>query len=260
MPTPEPSDDSKTSNQKTTASTPSATAPTTIQTTNSALSSTAATATATASASATASAAVCKRDIVVKREITYHRITKRVEQTIAGTDPLRSALMNLQDPAQLDSATGIILNRLGDKAQQNTFIVGLRGKLNLNQGQSITVDGQILSNGDPWIIRWDYDPVKLTHVNAEFGKGKDNPTYAYTFSSSMESYGTNYMRDAVKSLTDKARLDVSQSHGTSTPQFLQGTTPAEALQNVVDAWKSVMLSNCPANGAPVPSSIDPNTS
>lgn len=177
-------------------------------------------------------------------------------------------------PAALDSATGLITNRIGDKqlgqggklidlGTANTFVSGLTGKLEIPQGQSLIIDGQKMTGSMQWTVRWDFDMDKLTHVNAEFGKGANNPTFAYTFSTGSQTNGKNnyadgYMRNAVRSMTQLARLDIQASHDTGRPQFLQGTDMKQATQDIVKTWQNLMASPCPALGAPRDSSLDPN--
>ena len=209
----------------------------------------------------------CLRDVVVKREAAHHGLSKRDEKIIASQSPLRSALYNFPSSSALDSAVKLITNKLGDIVEKggvatrptaNTFVSGLTGLYTIPPVQSLIIDGKKMTSPMSWTIRWDFDPEKQAHVNAEFGKGKGNPTFAYTFASDMPSYGEKYMRDAVRSLTDKARLDVGESHKQGRPVFLQGTDLQEATQTIVSAWKQLIDEPCSANGAPRDPTLDPN--
>lgn len=193
-----------------------------------------------------------------------------------GTDPLKSALNNLGTSDALDSATGLITNRIGDKVLDkngklidlgtaHTFVSGLVGKLTIPQGQSLNVGGTKFTGDMQWTIRWDYDDTKLTHVNAKFGKSGE-ATFAYTFSTgnndpdnpTKNNYADNYMRNAVRSLTQMARLDIGESHAQSRPVFIEGTTFEEATQTIVGAWKNIMEGPCPIAGFDKDPNTDPN--
>ena len=247
-------------------------------------------ASASASGSASAEAQPCKRDLtfphlITKRDVYLPRLGKREEQTIPGTSPLKSALSHLGSSDALDSATGLITNRIGDKLMDangnaikdargnfidlgtaNTFVNGLVGKLPIPQGKSITIGKAKFTGELPWTIRWDFDATKLSHVNAKFGKSGE-ATFAYTFSSgnndfenpTKNSYAENYMRQAVRSLTQAARLDIGASHQAGQPRFIQGTTFEEATQTIIGLWKNIMDAPCPALGAPRDPALDPNT-
>ncbi|MCJ1372515.1 hypothetical protein MMC20_003740 [Loxospora ochrophaea] len=202
------------------------------------------TASASASASASATALVCKRDVIVEtRVVETHRLGKRTELTIAGTDPLKSALDNLGSPSALDSATGIVTNRL-PRAQQNAYVTGLRGTLTAPRG-GINIGGQVLKGDVPWIIRWDYDPTKNAHVNAEFGTGANNPTFAYTFSTGDNGqYGQNYMLDATRQLTNAVGLDTANSVGQPQPVYFPSHSAADGLEAIKTIWKNKLSGGC----------------
>lgn len=126
------------------------------------------------------------------------------------------------------------------------MIVGLAGKYEIPAGKSITIAGQKLQGTMPWTIRWDYDPEKLTHVNAEFGKGQNNPTFAYTFPDDGldgKSY-QNLMADATRDLTMTAGLDVGASHDAGQPKFVGGTSMANAVDAVVTRWQVIVNGPC----------------
>ena len=205
-----------------------------------------------------------------------HRLGKRVEITVPGTDPLKSALSNLGSSDALDSADRLITNRIGDKALDkngklidlgtaHTFVSGLVGELSIPKGQSLNIGGVKFTDKMQWTIRWDYDMTKLTHVNAKFGKSGE-ATFAYTFSTGNDNpdnptknnYADNYMRNAVRSLTQMARLDIGASHTASEPVFIQGTTKEEAKQTIIGAWKNIMDGPCPINSIPKDPNTDPN--
>ena len=140
------------------------------------------------------------------------------------------------------------------------MIVGLAGNYQIPQGKSITIDGQKMTGNMPWIIRWDFDPQKQTHVNAEFGKGENNPTFAYTFSSGQSTtYGVGYMAQAVRLMNNLARLDVKASHDQGKPVFEQGTTLDDAVKSLVSHWQNILDAPCPALGAPIANGGDPNS-
>ena len=154
--------------------------------------------------------------------------------------------------------------KLIDLGTANTFVSGLVGKLNVPQGQKLNIGGQSFTGTVPWTIRWDYDDTKLTHVNAKFGKSGE-ATFAYTFSTgnnadppTKNTYADGYMRDSVRSLTQKCRLDIDASHKASKPVFIQGTTFEEATQTVIDAWKQLMEGPCPMDSDPLNPNADPN--
>ena len=117
----------------------------------------------------------------------------------------------------------------------------------------------------PWTVRWDYDDTKLTHVNAKFGKSGE-ATFAYTFSTGNDdpsnptknSYADNYMRNAVRSMTQAARLDIGASHQAGRPVFIQGTDFQEATQTIIGMWKNVMDGPCPLAGVDKDPNSDPN--
>ena len=97
------------------------------------------------------------------------------------------------------------------------------------------------------------------HVNAEFGKGSGNPTYAYTFSTGTgTTYGENYMLDAVKSLIDKAHYDVATAAKTGKPAYVNGYTQQEAVAAVVSTWQNLWSFKCPPAGQPINNPSDPN--
>lgn len=91
-------------------------------------------------------------------------------------------------------------------------------------------------------------------------------TFAYTFTTgnndpdnpTKNSYANNYMHNAVRSLTQMARLDIGASHSQSRPVFTQGTTYEEAAQTIVGAWKNIMEGPCPFNGFDKDPNADPN--
>lgn len=143
------------------------------------------TAPSSAAAAATSGAPVCKRDysvqddFIVVREPKGHQLVKRIEKNIPGmpapitlrvrpssgcadlellgTNPLVSALRNI--PGLVGSATGVVTNRLAhDGINKHSLVVGLKGTANFFG--KIKIDGQIMSSPMPWIVRWDFDPIK----------------------------------------------------------------------------------------------------
>ena len=97
------------------------------------------------------------------------------------------------------------------------------------------------------------------HVNAEFGKGSNNPTFAYTFSSESGVIGgLNYMGDAVRNLIIKANLDTIASAKAGAPVFNNGYTEAEGLAAVVSTWQSLYDYRCPPAGQDINNANDPN--
>ena len=289
---PKPSDQqpSQTASKPTTESASASQTATTGTASSGTQSVSASTASASTSASASAEAQPCKRDLtfphlITKRDVFIPRLGKREEKTVPGTSPLKSALSNLGTSDALDSATGLITNRIGDKLMDangnaikdakgrfidlgtaNTFVSGLVGKLPIPQGSSINIGGVKFTGEVPWTIRWDFDATKLSHVNAKFGKSGE-ATFAYTFSTGNDdpdsptknNYAENYMRNAVRSLTQAARLDIGASHQAGQPRFIQGTTFEEATQTIIGLWKNIMDAPCPALGAPRDPALDPNT-
>ncbi|KAL8823721.1 MAG: hypothetical protein Q9191_005605 [Dirinaria sp. TL-2023a] len=216
--------------------------------------------TTSAAPAATSSAGVCKRDndpppYLVVREPKPHRLAKRVEKNIPGTSPLVSALKNIPNFAKY--ATGIVTNRLAHGGiQKHSMVTGLKGVYEFSG--KLIIDGQQMKSPMPWIIRWDYDPDKLTHVNAEFGKGSDNPTFAYTFASNTAEYGINYMWDAVSNLIKYAEYDVGTSASTGTPSFVPGTSEQDAVNAIAGLWNQLLNYGCGAGGVPIDNPLNPN--
>lgn len=82
-----------------------------------------------------------------------------IDINFLGTNPLVSALRNLQKSGIVSSATGIVTNRLAhDGIKKHTIVTGLKGTANFFG--KIIIDGQQMSSPMAWIIRWDYDPDK----------------------------------------------------------------------------------------------------
>lgn len=88
----------------------------------------------------------------------YYSITFANNEFL-GTNPLVSALRNLQKTGIVSSATGIVTNRLAhDGINKHTLVTGLKGTANFFG--KIIIDGQQMSSPMQWIVRWDYDPDK----------------------------------------------------------------------------------------------------
>jgi hypothetical protein len=72
-----------------------------------------------------------------------------------------------------------------------------------------------LNKGDPWTIRWDYDDVKGSHVNLEFGP---RPQSKIAFKAPEPPGGngkrSGYYLDAIKDMTDFLGY---RTHGAGTP-------------------------------------------
>ena len=96
------------------------------------------------------------------------------------------------------------------------------------------------------------------HVNAEFGKGADNPTFAYTFATDTPNYGVDYMFDAISNLIKYAEYDVQTSAARGTPTFVTGTTEADAVKAIVQLWESLLNYGCGEAGVPINNPQNPN--
>lgn len=97
-----------------------------------------------------------------------------------------------------------------------------------------------------------------SHVNAEFGTGQNNPTYAYTFDSGVSNYGINYMQDAVRSLITTAGYDSATSARTGNPTFLPSSSEEEAVAAIAQMWASFVNWGCGTPGSPVNNPGNPN--
>lgn len=97
-----------------------------------------------------------------------------------------------------------------------------------------------------------------SHVNAEFGTGQDNPTFAYTFSSAISNYGVGYMQDAVRNLIQTAGYDSATSGQTGTPTFLPSYSEEEAVAAIAQMWASFLNWGCGPLGSPVNNPGNPN--
>ena len=96
------------------------------------------------------------------------------------------------------------------------------------------------------------------HVNAEFGKGGDNPTFAYTFATNVGNYGLEYMQSAVHNLIKTAGYDSLTSGVTGTPTFNPTVTEAEAVAAIAQLWNQLMNLGCGTPGQNVNNPGNPN--
>ena len=96
-------------------------------------------------------------------------------------------------------------------------------------------------------------------MNAEFGKGSGNPTFAYTFPQGLDTnYGVEYMYNAVSNLIKYAGYDVETSAATGTPTFLSGQTEADAIEAITGLWEKLLEYGCGVAGAPIDNGGNPN--
>lgn len=97
------------------------------------------------------------------------------------------------------------------------------------------------------------------HVNAEFGKGSGNPTFAYTFPQGLDTnYGPEYMYNAISNLIKYAGYDVETSATTGTPTFVDGQTEADAIEAITGLWEKLYEYGCGVAGAPIENGLNPN--
>lgn len=101
-------------------------------------------------------------------------------------------------------------------------------------------------------------PKASSHVNAEFGKGGDNPTFAYTFATNIGNYGLEYMQSAVHNLIKTAGYDSATSGATGTPTFNPTVTEGEAVAAIAQLWQALMDLGCGAPGQNVNNPGNPN--
>ncbi|KAH0542522.1 hypothetical protein FGG08_003118 [Glutinoglossum americanum] len=126
-------------------------------------------------------------EVIQRREtIVSHRpLTKRAEAEISVPRPLISALKALGSADVVKSANELTLvtTKFPKPEMENRFVTGLQGKVTSKvnvayMGQTIN-----MNPGDLFRIRWDYDPSKGVHVNAEFFGSAGTTKIAFTPSS-----------------------------------------------------------------------------
>lgn len=101
-------------------------------------------------------------------------------------------------------------------------------------------------------------PEASSHVNAEFGKGVDNPTFAYTFATDIGNYGLEYMQSAVHNLIKTAGYDSATSAKSETPTFNPTVTEEEAVAAIARLWQTLMDLGCGKSGQNVNNPGNPN--
>ena len=62
---------------------------------------------------------------------------------------------------------------------QDRFITGLQGRVNTAIDETFQGQRIVIGEGGFFRIRWDFDPVKGVHVNAEFGNGATQTKFAF---------------------------------------------------------------------------------
>ena len=116
---------------------------------------------------------------------------------------------------------------------ENRFITGLQGKV--SQAINVKYNGQNINmaKGDLFRIRWDYDPTKGVHVNAEFF-GTTTTKIAFTPSAQPNVLFQQVVNDQSNSLDYQTKPNTA-AH-VYTPEERTGETSArtqaQALQNM----------------------------
>ena len=181
------------------------------------------------------------------------RIVKRVEEALNSNNPLKDALNNFGDQASaaIDSTEGIMTNKLPPKFQ-NGYVSGLKGHYTPTKTFSVGTgdNAQTFRSGQSiyWEVRFDFDPDKGPHVNAQFGK-KPSSKFAYQLDQSKWPDGTDDLKrmqkamvNTINELNDACNYDRGLNMGKSTPTW--DTTEDDAMQKLKDYYKNAMSGPC----------------
>ena len=185
----------------------------------------------------------------------YNPLTKRTEQMLTSVDPLKTALGlfgadkggSAYASGALDSADTLLLNKF-PAAKMNAYITGMSGKW--TTPTKISIGGTTFAKGAnvPYVVRWDYDPIKGPHVNFAIGKGDQQTKFAVQ--QDMKSLPANttpaqFMQQTVQNLNQQAGgYDTKLNIGKSTPTFPNGQTAEETLSNLRSYFQSVSSGPC----------------
>ena len=97
-------------------------------------------------------------------------------------------------------------------------------------------------------MRFDFDPNKGPHVNAQFGKGPSSK-FAYQLDESKWPDGPNKLArmpkatvNTINELNDACNYDMVLNIGKSTPTW--DTTEDDALQKLKDYYKNAVSGPC----------------
>ena len=101
----------------------------------------------------------------------------------------------------------------------------------------------------PFVVRWDFDPVKGPHVNVSIGKGDTQTKFAVQSDLSAGEGDPNYakkqMVKVMKEMNEAAGgYDRSLNTGKSEPTFPNGQTEAETIAKLQDYFNSVSSGPC----------------
>ncbi|CAD6579893.1 MAG: hypothetical protein ASARMPRED_009287 [Alectoria sarmentosa] len=204
-----------------------------------------------------------RRSNSILHYITNDRLVKRAEELTTSTNPLKDAFNafgfdksgNSLASGALDSAEIIITNKFPEDLQ-NAYVTGLNGHYTLPQKLTVgTGDNtNTFASGQSiyWQVRWDYDPEKGPHVNAQFGSTKSTK-FAYQLARSQFQIPTNpensaakyTMSKIMKDLNSKAKYDLTVNMGKQgEPNYDLAGGKQNALNNLKEAWKAVANAPC----------------
>lgn len=185
---------------------------------------------------------------------TSGRIIKRGEEQFTSANPLKDALNNFGKDKQgnglastaLDTAEGILTNKF-PAGKQNAYVTGLEGHYTLTQKLTVgTGDNQqTFASGTRlfWRVRWDYDPAKGPHVNAQFGT-KSSTKFAYQLDSSKftDPVPGKTMNGIMQNLNKQCNYNTAINLGKDQPTW--DSTEHQALEDLKKYFKSVVNEPC----------------
>ena len=181
-----------------------------------------------------------------------NRLRKRLEELLPSTNPLKDAFTNFgvdNIEAAINSATGIQTNKFPAE-WLHAYVTGLIGHFELPAKLTIgTGDNkQVFKRGDRvyWNVRWDYDPVKGPHVNAQFGS-KDSSKFAYQLDKEKwqdgdSDKGKKTMQQVIQNLNKAVKYNGNLNR--LKDKITWDSTEEQAIKDLKDFFKAEAKKPC----------------
>lgn len=204
-----------------------------------------------------------RRSNSILRYIIDNRLMKRGEESIISTNPLKDAFNafgsdrsgNSLASAALDGAENILTNKF-PRQLANAYVTGLNGHYTLPQKLTVGTGDNTNTFGSGqrvfWQVRWDYDPVKGPHVNAQF----DSSKFAYQLASSqfqtpkkpnpeIENQAAKVtMAKITDDMNTMAKYSKENNMAKQEPDFQEAGGEQNAISNLKEAWKAIANGPC----------------
>ena len=176
-------------------------------------------------------------------EYTFSNNSLRTALELFGTDKRGNGLAS----NALDGAEEIIPNKFPADLQ-NAYVTSLTGHYKLPKKLTVGTgeNKQTFESGQKifWRVRWDFDPVKGPHVNAQIG-GKPSSKFAFLLDESEydqshddpSKWPGKIMNKITKNLNEKIGYLWRKNTGKDGPEFPRGK--AQSIEDLKNYFKSV---------------------